>query len=96
MKFEDGNAHVSYDPNIVTASRIVKLIESLGYAAVPEVNYLKTRFFVTGMRCMRCVNKIESNIKEVLGVSEIKVSMLRMLAYAFAACSLTCTFGFDR
>ena len=40
---------------------------------MPQVNYLKTRFFVTGMRCNKCVNKIESNIKEVLGVSEIKV-----------------------
>lgn len=76
MKFEDEKANILYDSNITSTKNIRMVIEKLGYEASPQISYLNTRFFITGMKCNKCVLKIESNLKEVLGVSDAKVSLM--------------------
>lgn len=57
----------------MTIETIKKLIENLGYEVIIQSGYLKTRFFITGMKCQSCVRKIESRTKEIIGVKNVEV-----------------------
>lgn len=76
VKLEEEKANILYDSNITSTNNIRMVIEKLGYEASPQISYLNTRFFITGMRCNKCVLKVESNLKEVLGVTDAKVRLM--------------------
>ncbi|XKL66581.1 hypothetical protein PGB90_010001 [Kerria lacca] len=75
VKFNQNEAEILYDHNIVTIETIKKLIENLGYEVIIQSGYLKTRFFITGMKCQSCVRKIESRTKEIIGVKNVEVNL---------------------
>lgn len=74
VKLEEKEASIFYDPNIVEANYLKNEIENLGYQATLLSNHLSSRFFITGMKCNNCVNKVQSKVGELPGVKDVKVS----------------------
>ena len=79
MKLEEKEAQIFYDPNIVEANYLKNEIESLGYQATLLSNHLSSRFFITGMKCNSCVNKICAKVSELTGVKDINVSIEKII-----------------
>ncbi len=81
VQFEKNEAEALYDPNITTITAIKEVIEKLGYQVLPGLSYVNQRFFIIGMRCNSCVRKIESRIREIIGIREIKVTIINFFHF---------------
>lgn len=82
---EDKEAHVYYDPALIEPNAIKNSIESLGFKSFlgdDENNEITTTIYILGMKCNKCVNKIESNLSTVPGVVEFKIDLEKKQAVA--------------
>ncbi|XP_065221197.1 copper-transporting ATPase 1 isoform X2 [Planococcus citri] len=75
VKLEENEAQIFYDPNIVNANNLRNEIESLGYQATLLSTHLSSRFFITGMRCNNCANKVRTKVGELPGVKDVNVNL---------------------
>ncbi|MGI5836254.1 MAG: heavy metal translocating P-type ATPase, partial [Chloroflexota bacterium] len=67
-------AMVEYDPEIVDRSRIVEVVEDLGYG-VREEQPVTITFGVTGMTCASCSARVERTLKKLPGVETVNVNL---------------------
>jgi P-type Cu+ transporter len=70
VNFASEKATVSFDPDRVDQSKLIKTIEELGYSAEQEKVVLK----VAGMTCATCVGRVEKALRELPGVGEANVN----------------------
>ncbi len=70
VNFASEKATVSFDPDQVDQSRLIKTIEELGYTAEQEKVILK----VAGMTCATCVGRVENALRALPGVGEANVN----------------------
>uniref|UniRef100_A0A8C9WJC0 Copper-transporting ATPase 2 n=1 Tax=Scleropages formosus TaxID=113540 RepID=A0A8C9WJC0_SCLFO len=76
-----GQAEVKYDPRVLDAARIARLLEDLGFGAELIEDDAVTAFDlrplqVTGMTCASCVHRIETRLSETRGVLEASVALV--------------------
>ncbi|XP_029113978.1 copper-transporting ATPase 2 [Scleropages formosus] len=75
-----GQAEVKYDPRVLDAARIARLLEDLGFGAEliedDAVTQGKVDLTVTGMTCASCVHRIETRLSETRGVLEASVALV--------------------
>ncbi|KAL2088165.1 hypothetical protein ACEWY4_016993 [Coilia grayii] len=80
-----GKAEVRYDPEVLDAAEVAKLISSLGFGATfmetGAVTEGKLDLTVTGMTCASCVHNIETKLLRTSGVSEVSVSLATKRAH---------------
>lgn len=77
---DEKEAHVHFDPALIEANVIKLSIESLGFKTFlhddDENNeVITTTIYILGMKCKKCVNKIESSLSTVPGVVEFKIDL---------------------
>lgn len=80
---DDKQAIVEYDPSLTNPASIIESIASLGFkSALPddETAEMNVTVYINGMRCQKCVNKIESSTSTLSGVYELKVDLANKLA----------------
>ncbi|XP_056882868.1 copper-transporting ATPase 2 isoform X2 [Takifugu flavidus] len=74
-----GKAEVKYDPDVISAAEVAKLIDDLGFRATLMEDAAKTEgkldLRITGMTCASCVHKIESKLSSTYGVVAASVSL---------------------
>lgn len=66
-------AAVQYDPEKLTVSDLVKIVERTGYKATPDSK--KTEFKVEGMTCAACSNRVEKALQKLEGVMSAGVNL---------------------
>ncbi|ESO03966.1 hypothetical protein HELRODRAFT_79679 [Helobdella robusta] len=80
-----GKAEVAYDPNLVSPSQIVDLIDSSGYEATlageSEGGLTSIDVIITGMTCGSCVSFIEDSLLKKEGIREVHVSLPNNMAH---------------
>lgn len=82
---DEKEAHVYYDPALIEPNAIKQSIESLGFKSFlgdDENNEITTTIYILGMKCNKCVNKIESSMSTVPGVVEFKIDLEKRQAEA--------------
>ncbi|GAB6101856.1 heavy metal translocating P-type ATPase [Thermococcus atlanticus] len=67
------NASVKFDESKVSITQIIKAIESVGYGVVREKRDAIIK--IGGMTCASCVRTIETALKELPGVMDVKVNL---------------------
>ena len=87
VSLENSNGRIKYDSSIITADKIVDLIDDMGFEAkvssesglssalTTEDSTRKVVLNIVGMTCNSCVQSIEGKILEHPGVISIKVSL---------------------
>ncbi|NJE04668.1 heavy metal translocating P-type ATPase [Thermococcus sp. M36] len=66
-------AFVKFDESVVSLSQIIKAIESVGYGVVREKRDAVIK--IGGMTCASCVRTIETALKELPGVLDVRVNL---------------------
>lgn len=64
-------ATVEYDPALSDPQKILATIEKLGF----EVPTSKTTFPIEGMTCASCVSRVENKLRDLEGVTDVKVNL---------------------
>ena len=67
------NAYVKFDESKVSITQIIKAIESVGYGVVRERRDALIK--IGGMTCASCVKTIETALKELPGVLDVRVNL---------------------
>ncbi len=67
------NAYVKFDESRVSISSIIRAIESVGYGVVREKRDALIK--IGGMTCASCVKTIETALKELPGVLDVRVNL---------------------
>ncbi|WP_456396574.1 heavy metal translocating P-type ATPase [Thermococcus sp.] len=67
------NASVKFDESKVSITQIIKAIESVGYGVVREKRDAIIK--IGGMTCASCVRTIETALKELPGVMDVRVNL---------------------
>ena len=70
VNFASEKATVTFDPDQVDQSKLIKTIEELGYTAEQE----KVILSVSGMTCATCVARVEKALRSLPGVAEANVN----------------------
>ncbi|XP_065578024.1 copper-transporting ATPase 1-like isoform X2 [Artemia franciscana] len=73
VDLKEGRGKFQYDSNLITSEQICEMIDDMGF----EANILtqEVTLSVIGMKCNKCVKKIEDNVADVYGVKDIKVNL---------------------
>ncbi|WP_175059839.1 heavy metal translocating P-type ATPase [Thermococcus sp. 2319x1] len=66
-------AYVKFDESKVSITQIIRAIESIGYGVVREKRNVIIK--IGGMTCASCVKTIETALKELPGVLDVKVNL---------------------
>ncbi|MEK6863697.1 MAG: copper ion binding protein, partial [Nanoarchaeota archaeon] len=81
VNFATEKATVEYDENALNEEEITKLIEKLGYKPITGENknlakgIEEATLDITGMESEHCVNIVDSAIRKLSGVKEVKVNL---------------------
>ncbi|XP_062383431.1 copper-transporting ATPase 2 [Sardina pilchardus] len=80
-----GKAEVRYDPLVLDAGQVSRLISGLGFGATlmesSAVADGKVDLSVTGMTCASCIHNIENKLLRTRGVFEVSVSLATKKAH---------------
>lgn len=85
VNFGTDTARVDYDPSRINISDLERVIKEAGYEVIFEQATLK----VGGMVCATCVETIETALKELPGVKNVRVNLATEKAYVTYNASLT-------
>lgn len=82
VHLDEKQANIVYYSHLTNPTHLLNAIKKLGFHTNPDdVKKIKeTVVYINGMKCNRCVNKIESNIKETKGIESIKVDLANKTA----------------
>jgi len=71
------SAEVEYDPEIIDPTKILDLVDDIGYKAeeISENTAGEVQLAISGMTCASCVNSIEGYVKSLDGVNDISVNL---------------------
>jgi Cu+-exporting ATPase len=73
------SASVYYDNSVLTAEEVAEQITDLGYPSKVLEDAVssnsKQNFWISGMTCASCVNKIEANLAAMKGIESCSVSL---------------------
>ncbi|XP_029372161.1 copper-transporting ATPase 2 [Echeneis naucrates] len=74
-----GKAEVKYEPDVIDAAAVTRLIEDLGFGAKliedNAVTHGKLELSITGMTCASCVHNIESKLTTTKGILGASVAL---------------------
>lgn len=79
---EAKEARIEYDPAIIKAQNIVNFIGNLGFKSFlkNQNDEIVAKIHLRGLKCQKCVNKIESTCSQVDGVLNISVNLEQRIA----------------
>ncbi|XP_051799249.1 copper-transporting ATPase 2 [Acanthochromis polyacanthus] len=80
-----GKAEVKYDPDVLDAAGVARLIQDLGFGAKliedEEATRGKLELTITGMTCASCVHNIESKLNTTKGILGASVTLATKRAH---------------
>lgn len=73
---DEKKAHIEYDINQTSPAQLTAAIKKIGFKTDPNDGVLRELcVYIVGMKCISCVNKIESAMSNKKGVESIKVDL---------------------